>query len=104
MAAFLNFQLVLREEGTNVAVIRADRGQGVIDVHIRQHQGQLLQLRQIAADLFQQIGKQLGFQTNGALLRMQDRVFLFFQLGGDVALGVGQRLLADIAVFFLHLC
>ena len=43
------------------------------------------------------------FQTNGAFLRMQERVFLFLQLRGDVALGVGQRLLADIAVFFLDL-
>ena len=34
---------------------------------------------------------------------MQNRIFLFFQFGGNVTLGIGQGLLADIAVLFLHL-
>ena len=42
-----------------------------------------------------EVGEELGFEPGDALVGVKDALFLLLELGGDVALGVDQGLLAD---------
>ena len=82
--------------GATVAVPGGQLGQSGQHVELGQDSARLDQARGFGRDPVAQGREQLVFELEGALLGPGDLVLVFLELGGDVALGVLDGLLADV--------
>ena len=94
-AFYVNDQVV-RQSRANVAVRFCHLGQrgGRVEFGDGVRRGE--QARRRGRDLAEQLPVELAFQLQDALLGVEHQRLVFLQLGRDVALGVDQRLFADV--------
>ena len=86
------------DRGADVVVVRRDLCKGQQRVQRLHGLRGLLQARQQLLQRRANLTEQLVLQANSALLRAENLVLQLLELLGDEALGVGQRLLAGVAV------
>ena len=81
-----------------VVALPGQLGQGRQHVQLRQHGGRGLHPPPRRRHRLAQLQEQLVFQLLRLLVGRQHLLFIFLQLGRDVALGILHRLLADVVV------
>ncbi len=82
--------------GPAVALPDRQLGQRGQDVELGEHRAGLDQPRGLGRDAVAEGREELVFQLAGAVLGAEDLVLVLLELGRDVALGVLDRLLADV--------
>ena len=81
--------------GFYIVVLHRRFRKGSQNIQLGYRKGRALDAQQLGGDGFQQVGKQLVFQYQQALVCAKDLVFQLFQFRGNVALPCCQGLLAD---------
>ncbi len=89
-------QGLLDDRGPAIAAAAGLFGQGNQHVELREHGGRALQSPGPGRHRVAQLQEQLIFKLLRFLVGREDFLFVFFQLGSDVAFGVLDRLLADV--------
>ena len=87
---------VLSNVGSGIAVVGGDVRKRYQHVKSRDRLRRLFDTVEVQCDLLAHRRKQLIFDGDGALLCAEDTALELFELGGDIALAVCERLLADI--------
>ena len=96
MAALGNRKhIAVIHRGFYIVVLHRRFRKGSQNIQLGYRKGRALDAQQLGGDGFQQVGKQLVFQYQQALVCAKDLVFQLFQFGSNVALPCCQGLLAD---------
>ena len=86
----------LDDFGSAIALAGGQFGEAAEDIDLGQNSACLDQPGGLGRHAIAQSDEQLVFEGVGAVLGVPDLVLVFLQLGRDVALGVLDRLLADV--------
>ena len=86
------------EMGAGVLMELCSLGKREMDIDCGKGVGSFLQGSEVFADLLAKVNKEVVFERFGPLVGAENLLLHLFESGGDVALGIGHRLLADIIV------
>ena len=89
---------VLRDVGAGIAVVRRDIGERYQYIERGDRLGGAFDTVEVECDLLTHIVEQLIFDGDRSLLCAENTALDLFELGRDIALAVGQGLLADVVL------